>query len=232
MNKTTSLPNIFQSKSNSYAKLTIIRSIFFLLTSTLLICGLILMKRDFFRYFTQWGLTFDALYFGFGVGIRFAINLSKYEDKQYATLRKVYRAAFEVGWTISWLISIVYWLILFPLTINDGVRGPILMTIFDYSVHVIPLLGLILDMAYNQMDFMPYHVFYSISLILAFGFEDAIMVLCGKGEAYPDVLTWKDWLTVGSFIGFISISVGTFFTGYKISIKKLRNSGILDTFQI
>ena len=233
--KSSYSPNILQTKSNSYTKLTAIRAVFFLITSILLIVGIYIMSYNFFRYFTHWGMIFDVIYFGSGVAIRMSVSLAKYDQNQYSMLRKVYRIAYEVGWTINWLISMVYWLILFPVAMftdesdnnKEWTLNEILSSVFDYCSHIIPLLGVVLDMVYNQMLFMPSHALYCILLILLYGLEDAIMVYLGYDVSYPDVLTWNDWITVGALLGFIVIALIAFYVGYKLSQKKLSANELL-----
>jgi hypothetical protein len=206
--------------------------VWFVLSIGLIADGSIVIGSSFLRFFTHWGLIYDMIYFGIGACCSYFMKTTKYKNGNYIAIRKAYRILFEIGWMISWLVSVVFWAILFPVIMihyddfsnkakwNTGIN----MFIYNICVHSLPLTGMILEMIYNKMVFVPYHSLFGVLLIAIYGLLDSILTFLGYGEAYEYVLTWTNWLTVVVIVGFMGIALGAFGIGYKISQRKLRKT--------
>ena len=149
------------------------------------------------RYFTQWGLFITSFaqigllinhYIGHKIGITIIKTLH-----MTGKLRKPFLIVlilFEVSWTSEMLITVVFWIFLFKDTLEA--RG--FEFVHTVLVHVVPFVYVALDMGFNQIRFLKFHVLFPVLLLFVWGIVDIAVTFAIDQSAYP-ILTWHSYVS-------------------------------------
>ena len=140
------------AKSSSYPTvLKYSRGISLLTLFGLFLYGLINSPKVFFVYMTDWGVTLTLVYF--------LLALLQYF---VSGLEKAVIAFFLVIWGINWVITLIFWLYLFPGSPSSDHLGG------DIPFHSIPLIASIIEYLLNKIPFIRKYYVLSIAAFLLY----------------------------------------------------------------
>ena len=164
----------------------------------------------YFRYFTQWGLMITNLYFGTAL---FAPNW------------KHLHQFFQIAWTNEALITIIFWLILLPVylwhpDVAANYKSDLFSTIDRIAAHFVPIAALSFDFSLGNWTISRWDFVYSYFLMFCYAMFDGFIVMSGKPEAYPLVMTWQNALSLLTLLVLNVIMVGIFTVSYVATRKK------------
>lgn len=204
-------------------KLRIIRSISLLACLLIGIDGISSMGVvRFYRFFTQWGLTYCALFFLATSIYPFLLS----PKRNHAVLERIYTVAFEVGWMTEWLVSAGFWIVIFPcLLVFKDARSKFSSIgfesiMYNLTVHTLPIIGMVLEYKCGLVLFKKYDFLNGFSFVLCYAFYDCILTYLGYGEAYPVVLTWDNYISMITITVFILMSLLAFVIGYRLKHRE------------
>ena len=213
--------------------LLIFRSISLIINLT--VCGIVMFQignRNFWRFFTQWGLVLTSItlvFLPFSYISSQPITESKDKCLRRGRMNYICLILYEMCWTTECLITLVFWCVLLPMLIGDisnwisNGGNAVLVYITIFGAHLTPIIWLILEAIFSKFRFVPGHIWFSFGFTLLYMIVDIICTFVNGESAYP-MLTYKDWLTPLVLIAFLALLIAFFLLGFWLHERKFRGN--------
>ena len=172
------------------------------------------------KYLTFWGILLTAITFTSLTIARLRHHIFKGELKltephHFFTLEKFCIFIFGMTMAFEFLITIMYWTVLYDW---DGYSRSI-DAFLDIIGHALPLIVLIIDFIFNRIPFFPKHLVLMLIISVIYAIVNMAVTL-GSGTPVYSVMTWKDgWTALYMFASCLALLFG-FFMFYYISLWK------------
>lgn len=175
------------------------------------------MTNEYIRLliaYTHWGVFLTMATFIFsaiGCGVQF-------EDSSHFVHKAAF-VLFEVSWTSEVVITIMFWAVIAIMDSGKLKEVSYSSVLHLLECHLVPIILLSVDFAFNKMEFIPSHGFLIAAVPTAYSFVSMLFSLKYDLHTYS-ILTWKDYKT---FLGVALVAfffVMGFMCGYLIGKYK------------
>ena len=231
--KSVQTENIHSSERIKEKSLFFLRLINLIINIIICTCDMIVVGGGkFWRYFTQWGLVLTILTLILLIFSYLSSTLSspnqviEHPKRRVRKLNYLGLVLYEMCWATECLITLVFWAVLMPLfahhLLNPQQKYIGLVYIGILGAHITPIIWLILEAVFNQIRFIPGHIWFPFGFTFIYMIVDIIITFADGESAYP-ILTYRDWLTPIVIIAFLLLLIGFWTLGFYIHEKKYRN---------
>ena len=172
----------------------------------------ILTTGLFLYYFSEYPQTFFLFLSFWGVFLTFFYYFLSSLSYKFFVLKPYSYLLFEVIWPINFIITLIFWCYLFPMTIGSYA------IIDDLSVHGVPILLTILEFSLNKVLIYRPHVLLSFVVLLCYLFFVLLPYTLFVEVLYPGI-TFKNLISYGLFVVLIGILFASIETARFIRLK-------------